>query len=120
MNMSWGDALPNHPFPQPSARGISIEILPLGAQRRTLGGDLRLDYIADKHRLRVPFEGLRQTERDHLRAYYTAYAFLAKLLTLPDGQTYLVAAPNGWRESQEFLLNNTTPIYTIEITFEEI
>lgn len=101
---SIGDVL----MPLPSQEsGIEKEYFPIGVSGRTANATYRVQYIANKWRVRITWTMLDAAERSIVWDAYNMYIAKSAPVVLPDGMAFVAFVDLGsWVESPWF--NPTT------------
>lgn len=100
--------------------GISVPLTTQGTMSRMTSGTLRADIIATKADISIRWSLLPKTSRDNLMTAWLAVRTAVAELLLPSGTSYYVmAAVNGWEETQ-FYDTAGVPWYTITVKFSEV
>lgn len=114
--MTWGGTAFN---PQPDDYRVTGQFL--GSSVRMADGTLRVDRVAEKARIVLRWTGLTYAQLQGLRSLYDSKAQVESALVLFDGRTYTVlAAANGWQESEVVPASATQLWYSLTLTFDEV
>lgn len=113
--MIWG----TYYLPMPDVEGIHVTHPLLGVSRPMLNGYLRGQITALSTQLKVTWPKLSVAERSSLWTAWFAYYSQEQLMTLPDGQSWLVVVgTNLWDEGQWWSGVENKWYYDVSLTFE--